>query len=233
MNDIVVTGGNMGSVIVLNKDTVEEVDRLISSAENISAITDTASFKQADNLCGRMRSIEKEIKDNRLQLTQPLEKFKKAIIAAADDVVSQIASIRIGLSEKVMIYQREQERIAEEARRVRNEALRKQEMERRKAEEAERVRQSELNKIVDDFPPAELLNPVIAPKIEVPVAAIAPVIKSSSVKQVTRKELRVVNATLIPREFMTPDLVSIRAALIAGMAVAGCELIEVTKSEAK
>lgn len=225
INAVVVKREVVGDLaIVLNEEIASEATALLDMAEMYTEIDSPEKFKAADLLAGQIRKVEKQIEDHRLELTTPLEKFKKQIIAAADGVVKTLAGARRKLGDKIMDYQQEQERI-------RREAEAKAEKERKDAEEKERKRQEEINAALEknDFPAAELHAEPVRPA---PVA-IAPVVKSSSFKAVSRKVLHIYDAAQLPRAYLVPDEVSIRSDLLAGKTIPGARLDEEMKAEGK
>ena len=210
--------------IVLNQETACEANALLDQAAMYTVIDSTDKFKAADHLAAQIRALEKQIENNRLALTTPLEKFKKQIISAADGVVKTLFAARSLLGNKIMAYEDSLENI-------RLEAIRKAEQEKKDAEEKERKRQEEINKAIEtnDFPAAELHTEPVRPA---PVA-IVPVVKSSSIKKVTRKVLCIYDAAQLPRAYLVPDEVSIRRDLVAGKVIPGARLDEETKAEGK
>ena len=83
----------------------------------------------------------------------------------------------------------------------------------------------------DDLPPVRNADPYPTPApVAIPRATVAPppVVAKSAVKVTTRKVLHIVDADLIPRQYCDPNEARIRAALLAGDVVPGCELVEET-----
>lgn len=110
---------------------------LADQADRID-VTDAIAAQTATALLGQVVSARRHAEAQRVVLTKPLNDVVRKINAAAKATIEPLASVEARLKLKLLVYQREQQRLAE-VERARLEA----EAERRRAEEAERMRAAE------------------------------------------------------------------------------------------
>ncbi len=110
---------------------------LAEQADRID-VTDAISAQTATALLGQVVSARRHAEAQRVALTRPLNDVVKKINAAAKATTEPLASVEARLKLKLLVYQREQQRLAE-VERARLEA----EAERRRVEEAEQMRAAE------------------------------------------------------------------------------------------
>lgn len=231
-------------VTPFSADSQTRAIQAVALAESLTAV-DNYNYDYAGKIYKMLQAAEKEIETQRTDAKRPIIDLGKLIDAAAQDWQGAIKPHRdrLGiaiagherkLAEQRAAYVAEQRRIreAEEAvERARMQAL---------AAEAQRIEDEKACELAadpvfggmfGDLPPVRNTDPHPTPApVAVPVATIAPppVVAKSAVKVTVRKVLRIVDADMIPRKYCDPNEARIKAALLAGDVVPGCELVEET-----
>lgn len=157
-----------------------------------------------DGAVGIIRTIDKfrkELEEKRMEITRPLDQAKKAVMDLFRPAVDRCDEIALDLRKKINTYQQamEEKRIAEQ--RKLEEKARLEEAKKRK----ELLEKSELAKSRGDLEKAEMLAEK-AEEVSIQAPIVAPKIQAAEGSYTVKKwSFKVVNADLIPREYMIPN----------------------------
>ena len=232
------------TVTPFSPDSQSRAIAAVSFADSLETVDD-ANYDYAGKIYRMLQAAEKEIEAQRTTAKRPIIDLGKLIDAAAQDWQGAIKPHRdrLGiaiathdrkLAAQRAAYEAEQRRIreAEEAaERARLHAIAAEAQRLEDAKARELAADPVFGSMFDDLPPVRNADPYPTPApVAIPRATVAPppVVAKSAVKVTTRKVLRIVDADQIPRAFCDPNEARIRAALLAGDVVPGCELVEET-----
>jgi len=234
-------------IVALKDETMAQVQALTVEAKAMEVI-DADTLAKGNDLFRKIDALKKGIETGRLEITRPIDAFKKAIMAAEAQATTPLDEARAQLGKRLFNCQRklEAERLEAERKareeaeakakaererleKERQEIIRKQQEE-RAAQEREAKEQAELfGTDPEPLPPAPEPPPaaVVVPVVE-KAAVLAPLPKQA-VRGSTRKVLKIIDASKIPREIagavlLVPDEKAIKKLLDAGVAVPGCTL---------
>jgi hypothetical protein len=212
-----------------SKDLEAGAIETLNRAASITAVTSAESHALAGAVYKALASHEKEIEKARKAAKDPVLRLGTLIDDAAKRWTNDLSTSRARLGKAIADFEAEQRRIAEEYEREQRRIA----AARVEAERAERLRQEqeaaaaladELD-FLDDAPPAPVAPPVVVPAVPVATVAAPEALGKSAIKMVPHHEARIINAALIPREYMVPDVAAILAALRGGTVVPGAELV--------
>jgi hypothetical protein len=191
----------------------ERIDAMIDAIADLQ-ITDDADHTKATQMGVTVQGAIKEMDDLAANLTKPFKDAAKAVDNAKNVYTKRLESGKDVLISKIDLY------IA--AKELRERLLAKQ-----RREEAER-QQAELTKQAEELG-------VDAPQINIP--DIAPkgdnVIRTAKGSGFQKKDtvVKVVDESLLPREYLQPNMPKIRKAAKAGKEIPGVETKEVKKTQ--
>ena len=185
-----------------------QVSKAQTAADSI-IIVDDATMLEAGETRKKIKLVGKLIKEKKEEITKPMNealKSVRALFAPLEDGYERVESL---IASKMVEYQR---KVDAERRRVEDEATRKLAEAQRKAAEGT---------ITDKQ--AQRVEKSVEKKLEATPEVIK---KSEAFHTRTVKKFRILDVTAIPREYLVPDEVKIRAAMMAGQAVSGVEYYE-------
>ena len=163
-------------------------------------VVDDNTYQEAGQLFTLIGDMEREIKVFMDPLVDKAHKAHKALTEARKSELDKLLPGKNALNRGMVVYRSELQRKADE------EAAKAREEQRKKVEE-ERLRLAlEAEKDGDKVTAEAILNETI---IEEPIQ-VAETPKPQGVQFTTRYDFEIVAKDLIPREYMTPDLVAIR-----------------------
>lgn len=87
---------------------------LLAKSKAIKEVKDNATLASAVAIKKEINAHGKLIKDMRLELTRPLDDLKKQIMAKETEVTLPLEQAKTDISEKILTYEEEQERIKQE-----------------------------------------------------------------------------------------------------------------------
>ncbi|MCL5990563.1 MAG: hypothetical protein M1419_00475 [Bacteroidetes bacterium] len=179
-------------------------------------VVSKATIDSAKSLVKDAQKIEKIIEDKRKEITAPLLEQQRGIKAYADNLVKELSEGIKGLREQIRNFEIEQERIRQEELRKIEEERTRIEAEKRKAEEehAKLVAEAQANGTpVTEIPPV----PVVPEVSELDLRMREKELEASKSKSLrTAWDYKIVDESLIPRQYMIPDEKKLRAAIKAG-----------------
>jgi hypothetical protein len=170
----------------------------------------------ATNLLGFIKQSKKQFEDKRTGYVKPLNDQVKAVNDAFKTITAPLDSAETILKQKVLIYNREQEK-------KRQEEIARIERERKEAEERQRVLEAEHEarrlealitegEIIPDLPPAEIALVELPPELPTMTRTA---LGSATVKKVWTFEI--IYPNLVPIVYLTIDEKKIREAVRAGV----------------
>lgn len=173
-------------IVVLSSGLVAQVESLTTQANAIT-VTDPATLEQAESLFETIRQLNKRIRDDRLELTRPLDALKKQVMDVEKQATGPLEDAQKRLGNAAHAYRQEIKRQAEEAERKRREEearLRREADERRRQAEEEARRKAEEEAALFGTPvEPELVNiPDPEPVKPEPVHVPAPLPSKSKIK---------------------------------------------------
>ncbi len=169
-----------------------EGQALKAYAEQRTLVTDI-DLKPITDDQAIIASLKKDIDTLRKSLTDPLEQEKKAIIAAFRDIAEPLNQADTINRNKLTAYRVEQERQANEAR---------------KAEAIKTAVAMQAGEVLESAP-------------EIPAVVQHVSTGMGSVGFIKHYAFEIVDASLLPREYLQPDEKKIRAAVNAELAIPG------------
>jgi hypothetical protein len=182
-----------------------EQQLIVKKAEDIS--TKLSTFKittqEEYNISGEhlksIKSAYKQIEDLRLSMTRPLDDSKARIMDFFRIPLNVLTNAEGVLKKGILMYQRAQEAIRiEQEKKLQAEAEKKRQEALEKAEKARAEgKDAKAEKYEDKA--NNIIAPTLAPTIQ----------KVSGVSTKMIWKFEVIDETLIPREYLTPDLVKI------------------------
>lgn len=187
---------------IIELDTKSVVKSVSDVTENLAetsrfTINSQPTFEKAKERLIEIKSIKKVISEKKDSVVKPLNEALKNVRSLFKPVEEKIDVIENYLKDGVLSYQRKL-----------NEEIAKREAEALKKIKEQEAKGEEVN-----------MDKVVAPiqRVENKIEAI----KTRKVKK-----LRIVDVNLIPRDYLLPDEVKIKTALIQGVEVSGCEIYE-------
>mgnify|MGYP000168031833 CR=1 FL=1 len=177
----------------------EQIQQLAEACKNI-VITDNNTLEQGKNLAKNAKKIETLIEDKRKEITKPLLDEKKQIDDFAKSITADLNAAVKDLRAQILKYEQEQER-------ARQEELRRLEAERC-------AREEELSRQMAE---AHRIDPVVVQKFQELKSQQAVAVAESPKNSITKVwTFEIIDDNLIPREFLMPDEIKIKAAVRAG-----------------
>lgn len=170
-------------------------------------VKDQASFDEAGEALKLTSKLEKQIGDQRKNLTRPLDDLKKKWMEFFAGPENACTRLKCLLQNKMMDYRNEQERIRREQEARIQEANRREadKLNRRamKAEESGKMEKADMLK--EQAANVAMLQPVVSSQVQ----------KVEGTRIVKNWTYEIEQEELIPREFCSPDSKKIRAMVIA------------------
>ncbi len=136
--------------VSLAPDAIAQRDAAIASAQKITAVADNAT---QDECAERLRSLKQLIKlteDSRQEVKAPVLDLGRKIDTFAREFIGKAEAEAQRLTKLLSAYQAEQQRIAAEAERKRQEELKRQEAERQRIEAEERARREAAERAAEE-----------------------------------------------------------------------------------
>lgn len=183
--------------------------RTAQSAANVIVVQDDPSMLEAGELRKKIKTVGKMIEEKKKAITKPLNEALKEVRSMFAPLEQSYEEAEKTVATKMIVYQNQ---VEAERRKIEAEAQRKLEEAQRKLEEGEITEKQ-----------AERIEQRLEIKLEKAPEVIT---KSEDFHTKSIKKVRIIDATLIPREYLVPDMVKINAAVKSGVPVAGCELFE-------
>lgn len=191
-------------------------------------IVSRATIDSAKSLVKDAQKIEKIIEDKRKEITAPLLEQQRGYKAFADNLVKELSDGIKGLREQIKNFEIAEEKIRlEELRKIEEERARVA-AEMRKAEEERAKLEAEAK--ANGTPLTDI------PQVTMPVSDVSELdlrMREKELEQSKSKALRttwdykIVDESLIPRQYMIPDEKKLRAAIKAGFhEIPGLEIFE-------
>lgn len=190
-------------IIKLNTaEAVETANQVVGNIAETSRIiiNSQPTFDKAKDKLGEIKEIKKIVNDKKESITKPLNEALKNVRGLFKPIEDKIDIIENYLKTEVLKYN--QKLLAEQ---------RKREDEARKKIEEEQAKGKSLDEINVD-------------KIAKPLTNITQKVEAIKTRKI--KKLKIVNEQIIPRDFLIPNEVKIKEALLNGIKVDGCEIIE-------
>ena len=184
-----------------------ESEGLAELAESLDVNEDT--MDDVSDLLGWIAGNKTRLEAQRVFLVKPMNDHVKNINAQFKDWLAPIEAADKAVRGKVLAYQREQNRIAAEARAAEDERIRAEQA--RIAEEAKAQAVAEPD--APPLPPAP--PPVAAPLPVAPMKTTRSRLGTTTVKKVWQYEITDINA--VPREYWTIDQKKIAGVVRAGI----------------
>ena len=193
----------------INTKEIEIVKTQVTKAiavVNDLEVKDDPSMLEAGEVRKKIKVVGKMIKDKKETITKPLNDALKQVRSLFAPIEASYEEAESIVSDKRLSYQRK----ADEARqKIEAEALRKLQEAQKKLEEG-KITEKQVEKIEQ--------------KLEAKLEQAPEVIKSSQDFHTREiKKFRIVNELEIPREYLIPDEVKIRRAMMSGVEVKGVE----------
>jgi len=190
-------------IIKLNTaEAVETANQVVGNIAETSRIiiNSQPTFDKAKDKLGEIKEIKKIVNDKKESITKPLNEALKNVRGLFKPIEDKIDVIENYLKTEVLKYN--QKLLAEQ---------RKREEDANKKIEEEQAKGKSLDEINID-------------KIAKPLTNITQKVEAIKTRKI--KKLRIINEQLIPREYLTPNEVAIKEALLNGIKVDGCEIFE-------
>lgn len=188
-------------IIKLNtQEAVETANKVVEEiAENSRVVVNSQpTFEIAKERLGEIKKIRNSVVEKKESITKPLNEALKNVRGLFKPIEDKLDVIEDYLKNGVLKYN---QKLLDEQKKREDDA-------RKQIEEAEKNGEKEID----------------VEKITKPVERIAQKVEAIKTRKI--KELRIVDEQKIPREFLTPNTMKIKDALLSGIKVAGCEIIE-------
>ena len=205
---------DVSSQVTIAADWFAKRDELLLVAAGVKLVDSADTADAAGEQIRKLGKLAKALEDQRKVITDPFLKAQKLIKAKADEALLSVGFETERLKRLVAEFAVKQAKEAEAAAR-KAEAARREEVERqlaeleRKNEEMQLQAQAEAELFGGD--PQTFVPPPAQTVIVVPDAApVATAPKVDGVRLAQALTFDVVNADLVPRQFMTVDLCAIR-----------------------
>lgn len=193
----------------INTKEIELVKQQVSKAElavNAVVVKDDASMLEAGEIRSKIKAVGKMIKEKKESITKPLNEALKQVRAMFAPIEADYENVESIISGKMIEFQN---KVEAEKRKVEAEALKKLEETKKKLEDG-KLTEKQVEKI--------------EAKLETKLEQAPQVIRSSESFHTREiQKFRIVNELEIPREYLVPDEVKIRAAMMNGVPVKGVE----------
>lgn len=180
-----------------------ERDSLVAKAKEIVAVTDNEQFETAGAIQAKGTKLISKLEKIRKEITAPLDEIKK-------DIMSQEKALRVDIEKEVA-------RIKKLTTAYATEQARKAEEERRRIEEAER-KAAEAQVAAEAAAAADPYGfnapAAVAPTPYIPSPTVEKA-HSTNNRVVEKWDFTVLDANVVPREFLSVDETKIRAFLAA------------------
>jgi seryl-tRNA synthetase len=183
-----------------NDKELSVVKTQLTKASSVVAelvIATPEDYKHADEILGKVKQVGKLVKEKKEEITQPINSSLKKIRDLFKPLETKYEEIEMTIKTKMLSY--------------------------RKAEDA-RI-EADKKKIADKVESGYIKTETAIAKLET-VGDTKADLKSAGVKTSVRKlpRVKIVDATLIPREYLLVDTAKVLADLKTGVVVAGAEL---------
>lgn len=223
------------TLVALSQEAIDRVDTLVEQSIALGAkpLVDLDAYNVADALHRSLHDMERELEKQRQLIKAPVLDLGRQIDGAAKAQAEALVEAKRRVAVRVREYQDAENRRREEARRKAEQEAREEEARRNAELEAKRAAEAEA--AAWETPPDEpapAAPEAFDGEIVRPVApAPTPAPLKSSVRKQTVKRLVIDDASKIPRELngvplLVPDEKQIALVMKAGIAVAGCRLVE-------
>lgn len=193
-------------VVAVSDELLARVNEMTAKASGMTVI-DVDTLEAAESLFADIDDLAKEIHRQRMEITRPIDGFKKAVIAAEESAVEPLHEARKTLGQAATSYRRKLEAERREAERKAREEAERQAREERERREAERQAaidaaraEAELfggDPDLDEVPPP----PPAVPEFDrqmIPAAALPPEPKTKArVGTAKRKVLNIVDSAAL------------------------------------
>lgn len=180
-----------------------------TKAANEIIVDNDEQMLEAGELRKKIKTVGKMIKEKKDSIIKPINEGLKSVKEMFAPVEADCEAADGIISKKMLDYQREQDDKRRKAEREAAEKL------------AETAKKLEEGKVTEKQAEKEIAK--VETKLEKAPEAIT---KSASFHTRIVRKIKIIDAELIPREYLTADEPKIRQALFAGIEVAGTELIE-------
>lgn len=236
-------------ILAVDPIAMERAVVLVAKAKGY-VISDVQSLADAEEGYRLIDALGKSIAESRLEITRPVDDFKKQIMEAERKATIPLLEAKTGLAQKIAKFRaEEQARRDEAARLARIEAERVAAIERKRLqdEQAAHIKKAQEERAAAEAKAkqeAEMFGTEVDISIlpEVPVerevvvipqqlAVAAPDMGRSAVRQVVKKKLVIDDASRVPDEIAGKPLwildeKAVDKLLRAGIAVPGCRLVD-------
>lgn len=199
--------GTEVEVIKAEVMTIPETARAI-------VVIDTESMARANNYFLVIKGIRKKIADTMDPIISAAFSTHKVAVAKKKELEAPLITAESWLNGQIAVYHERQEKVRrEEENRLRQIEIEK-ELARRKAEEAAKMAQAEALEAAGATDEAEQLVAEAIQENEAPVVVnvpppSTPKVEMSGMAMVPTWKFRIVNESLIPRQYLVPDEVKI------------------------
>lgn len=213
--------------VELQLEGFKTLARDIVAKTNAIKIVDTASLAIAQELQKECTAYAKSVEDKRTAITKPMNDFLKEVNSRAKTLVAPVEESKTAIKTKILAYNKEQARLAEEEAKKLREA---QEAEEAKLRAEEEARLAELAKEDEAKAKQE------AEKLEAERQAreaqnkqMASLSTAPKVKGLTKRwTYKILDEDKVPRNFCSSDSKKINEAIKGGARlIAGLEIFEI------
>jgi len=194
--DLVVATPCPPQAVVVSAGLLAGIDHLVLELTELPEIRDQPTLDAVHSVVVRAKQLQNQIEAERQRIKRPFLDVGRQLDAAAKPVTLRLQAIIDEGKSQQETFLIEQERL-------------------RVAAEAERARQAALAAAATTGP---RLTPALAP------AALAPAPVQASL--MTRRRVEVIDASLLPREYLTPDMSKITAHALMGLGIPGVAVYE-------
>ncbi len=183
----------------------KEVSAIVAMAEE-TQVTDDNSMLAAGDVRKKIKAVGKMVKEKKESITSPLNEALKQVRSMFAPIEAMYEEAENVVSAKMLTYQRD---VEEQQRKAEAEALKKLQEAQRKLEEG-KITEAQVQKIEE--------------KIEQKLEELPQIIKKSADFHTREiQKFRIINESELPREYLVPDEVKIRKAMMAGIEIKGVE----------
>ena len=207
-------------------EITSEARALVSQAEHdlttleSFTITSPVEFQQSADLLKLVKSRYNEIESKRKELVKPIDDAKKGLQDFFNPPLLRLKNAEMHIKSAITNWQNQERlRVAEQERKLRELALKEQQ----RIDGEALTAATEAHQKGDSAFAEEILNNV--PQVGIP-AIVSPDNKAQGISMRDNWKYRVIDANLIPRDYMMPDdklLTSIAKAKHDGMKIPGVE----------
>ncbi|MFW6341400.1 MAG: hypothetical protein ACOC00_00080 [Halothiobacillaceae bacterium] len=219
---------------VVPAEMVRTMEGLLADSDGLE-VTDADTMERANTLVMSIHQVSKAVEAHRKKLKKPVTDLGRLIDQIAKKATGPLDDAKKRLQNGLMSYQREQQRIADEARRKAEEEQRRAEEEARKAaEEARRKQEEEDAELAallgapverkEPDPPSPAPAPKPAPYIPEPPKATALQTRMVTVMEI--HDEAAVPAYVGMEEVRPINKAALRRLLDAGVTVPGARLVQ-------